>query len=68
MSDTRLTELEIAVTHQAAALEELHAVAVDLGARIEHLERLVRALAARVAEDRTAPGAPPDPTARPPHW
>ena len=68
MSEARLTDIEIALTHQEAATEELSGVARDLAARIDRLERLVDALSLRLAEAEAGAGAPPEPDARPPHW
>lgn len=68
MSDARLTDIEIALTHQAAAAEELSEVVRAQAARIDRLERQVAALAQRLAEAEAGSDARPDPDARPPHW
>lgn len=69
MSDARLTEIEIALTHAEAGVEELGAVVRAQADRIDRLERRLAALAALVveAEARAGAGAPPA-DARPPHW
>lgn len=68
MTETRLTELEIALTHQQAATEELSGVVREQAAQIDRLERLLAALASRLAEAEAGSGATPEPDARPPHW
>ncbi len=68
MSDARLTEIEIALTHQEAATEDLSEAVRLQAARIDRLERLVDALTLRLVEAETGSGAPPEPDARPPHW
>lgn len=64
--DRRLTELEIALTHQQAMLDDLSAVLRDQDARIDLLIRQIERLALRLEETDT--GAPPEADARPPHW
>ena len=69
MSDERLTELEVQITHQAAAIEELSEVVRRQGDEIELLKKradllLRRAAEAEVSEGGTAPLA----DQRPPHW
>lgn len=68
MSDARLTEIEIALTHQEAATEDLSEAVRAQAARIDRLERLVATLTLRLAEAEAGTGAPSEPDARPPHW
>lgn len=68
MSEDRLTDLEIALTHQQAETEDLSSLIQAQAARIDRLERLFEALALRLAEAESGSGAPPEPDARPPHW
>ncbi len=66
-TDDRTTELEIALTHQAAMLEDLSAMVRVQADRLDRLERVLAALALRIAED--GPGAAdPEASLRPPHW
>jgi len=62
----RITELEIALTHQEAAIEELSAVLRDQAARIDLLERRIARLAERLEEAEA--GAAPEADVPPPHW
>lgn len=66
--EDRLTEVEIALSHQQAALDELSAVAREQAARVDRLERALIELARRLEEARAAAGAPPEGDVRPPHW
>lgn len=66
MTDERLTEIEIALTHQEAALDELGGVLRAQADRIDRLERLVALIAARRAEAEAE--ATPEADVRPPHW
>lgn len=66
MSDARLTEVEIALSHAEAALEELSGVVRAQSDRIDRLDRLVDAMARRIAEAEA--GVLPPADERPPHW
>lgn len=68
MCDPRLTAIEIALTHQQAAVEDLSDVVRDQAARMARLERLIAALTARLGEAREDADARDDPDVRPPHW
>ena len=57
MSDARLTEIEIALTHAEAGVEELGAVVRAQADRIDRLERRLAALAALVVEAEARAGA-----------
>lgn len=64
--DDRITELEIALTHQEATIEELSAVLREQAARIDLLERRIARLAER--QDEAEAGAAPEANVPPPHW
>ncbi len=64
--DDRITELEIALTHQEATVEELSAVLREQAARIDLLERRIARLAER--QDAAEAGTAPDADVPPPHW
>ncbi len=64
----RLTEIEIALSHQQAMLEDLSDVIRAQGARIDLLSRRIEVLLARQAEAEAGPGEAPDADTRPPHW
>ncbi len=66
--DHRMTELEIALTHQQAMLDELSGVVRDQDARIDTLLLRLDRLARRIEEADAAQGSEPDADARPPHW
>lgn len=66
--EDRLTEVEIALSHQQAALDELSAVAREQAARVDRLERALIELARRLEEARSDAGAQPAADVRPPHW
>lgn len=69
MSEDRLTDLEVQLTHQAAMIEELSEVVRQQGDEIDLLKKradllMRRAAEAEVSEGGTAPLA----DQRPPHW
>lgn len=70
MSDTlaRITELEIALTHQQAASDELSGVLRDQGLRLDRLEALAARLVERLRAAEAARPAGEGPERPPPHW
>lgn len=67
-TEYRLTELEIALSHQEAMLEELDAVVRAQADRIDLLTRQLEYLLHRQADAETDAGPPPEANVRPPHW
>jgi SlyX protein len=69
MADSaRLTELEIALTHQERVAEELSEIVRAQSGRLDLLERALAGLAERLAELEAQATPPPAAGARPPHW
>ena len=69
MSDKRLTELEVQLTHQAAIIEELSEVVRLQGDEIELLKKRADLLLRRAAEAEVSEGGTiPLADQRPPHW
>ena len=65
----RLTELEIALTHQEALLEELNDVVRAQADALDLLRARVERLTARIAAAEAAlPGEAPEANRPPPHW
>jgi uncharacterized coiled-coil protein SlyX len=64
----RLTELEIALSHQERLGEDLNEVVRDQSERIARLEARVAALATRLVALEADDGPAPPADARPPHW
>jgi uncharacterized coiled-coil protein SlyX len=64
--DPRLTELEIALTHQQAMLDELSEVLLRQSDEIAQLQRQLAHLAETLAGAGDADVPPAD--SRPPHW
>jgi SlyX protein len=61
------TDLEEKVAHLIRAVEDLSDVVARQATEIAGLERRVRLLMERAAEEAQG-GAPPDANVRPPHW
>jgi SlyX protein len=61
-------DLEEKVAHLIRAVEDLSDVVARQATEIAGLERRVRLLMERAAEDEALVGAPPDANVRPPHW
>jgi SlyX protein len=69
MADSaRLTELEIALTHQERVAEELSEIIRAQAGRLDLVERALAGLAERLAELESRDTSPPAAGARPPHW
>ena len=68
MDDTRLTDLEIRLTHQEATLQTLNDVVADQQQLIAHLRKEVEALKARVRDLAPANIAAPWEETPPPHY
>src|SRR3569623_481156 len=68
MDDTRLTDLEIRLTHQEATLQTLNDVVADQQQLIAHLRKEVEALKARVRDLAPANIAAPWEEPPPPHY
>jgi uncharacterized coiled-coil protein SlyX len=69
MADSaRLTELEIALTHQERVTEELSEIIRAQAGRLDLVERALAGLAERLAELESRDVPPPAAGARPPHW
>ncbi len=67
MSESRITELEIALAHQGHTIEEMSAEMARQGAAIDRLEKTLRQLAERfLALEESAQG--PAEITRPPHY
>jgi SlyX protein len=66
--DARLTELEIALSHQERLGEELHEVVREQAGLVARLSRQVALLNDRIAALEAGGGGPPSPDVRPPHW
>lgn len=64
----RVDELEERVAHLMRAVEDLSDVVARQASEIAGLERRVRLLMERAAEEETLGGSPPDANVRPPHW
>jgi len=62
------TDLEEKVAHLIRAVEDLSDVVARQASEIAGLERRVRLLMERAAEEEALGGAPPDANVRPPHW
>lgn len=65
-TETRLTEIEIALSHAEAAVDVLDGLVREQGDRIAHLERALAHLGERLAAAETRSPARPD--APPPHY
>jgi len=66
MSDTdRITELEIQLAHQGKMIEEMSDVIHSQGQELTRVNRQLRLLLERAAEDEAAS---PAANVRPPHW
>lgn len=61
-------DLEEKVAHLIRAVEDLSDVVARQATEIAGLERRVRLLMERAAEEEALEGAPPDANVRPPHW
>ena len=61
-------DLEEKVAHLIRAVEDLSDVVARQAGEIAGLERRVRLLMARAAEEEALGGQPPDANVRPPHW
>ncbi len=61
-------DLEEKVAHLIRAVEDLSDVVARQADEIAGLERRVRLLMERAAEEEALAGAPPDANVRPPHW
>jgi SlyX protein len=61
-------DLEEKVAHLIRAVEDLSDVVARQATEIAGLERRVRLLMERAAEEEALGGAPPDANVRPPHW
>ncbi len=69
MSTDRITDLEIQLAHQAAAIEDLSDVVRIQGDDIARLRRRLALLLERAAETELAEGGTvPLADRRPPHW
>ena len=70
MTQTRLTALEEALMHQAAALDELSDLVRHQADQIDRLDRRVNLLMSRAAEAEAdaTPGTIPLADQRPPHY
>ena len=68
MNDTRLTDLEIRLTHQEATLQTLNDVVADQQQLIAHLRKEVEALKARVRDLAPPNIAAPWEETPPPHY
>lgn len=67
--DHRLTELEIALTHQEALVEDLNTIVRDQADRLDRLEARLFHLATRLAEaEASLPGDGPEAHQPPPHY
>jgi SlyX protein len=64
----RVEALEERVAHLMRAVEELSDVVARQAGEIAGLERRVRLLMERAAEEEGLGGAPPEANVRPPHW
>lgn len=64
----RFEALEERVAHLMRAVEDLSDVAARQAREIEVLERRVRMLMERAAEQESQLGEAPDANVRPPHW
>jgi SlyX protein len=64
----RVEVLEERVAHLMRAVEELSDVVARQAGEIAGLERRVRLLMERAAEEEALGGAPPEANVRPPHW
>ncbi|WP_182086093.1 SlyX family protein [Aureimonas sp. ME7] len=65
--EDRLTELEIALAHQTQTVEELSTEMANQGARIERLEKSIKALVGRLLELEES-AAPRAEITKPPHY
>lgn len=69
MTDSaRLTELEIALTHQERVAEELSEIIRAQAGRLDLAERALAELAERLAELEAQATPRPAADTRPPHW
>lgn len=68
MDETRLTDLEIRLTHQEATLQALNDVVADQQQLITHLRKEIEALKARVRDLAPANIAAPWEETPPPHY
>ncbi len=66
--DQRLTELEIALSHQDRVVEELSEILRDHAERLARLETLVSRLADRIAIAESHLDDAPTEDRPPPHW
>jgi SlyX protein len=66
--DQRLTELEIALTHQQAMLDELSEILRRQADEIALLQRQLAHLAEHLATAGAGDGDVPPADSRPPHW
>ncbi len=64
----RVEQLEERVAHLMRAVEDLSDVVARQAGEIAGLERRVRLLMERAAEEEALGGAAPDANVRPPHW
>ncbi len=64
----RLTELEIALTHQERVAEELSEIVRVQAGRLDRVERALTQLAERLAELEAQAASRPAADTRPPHW
>jgi SlyX protein len=64
----RVESLEERVAHLIRAVEDLSDVVARQAEEIAGLERRVRLLMERAAEEEALSGASPDANVRPPHW
>jgi SlyX protein len=68
MSEQRLIELEIKISHQDVAIEELHKVAYKQQEAIDHLESKLKSLIKRLDETVGADAGVGPGNEKPPHY
>lgn len=66
--DSRLTDMEIQLTHQTKTIDELSDVVAQQGREIARLERKVALLLERAAEEEAGAGGVVLADQKPPHW
>lgn len=64
----RVEDLEERIAHLTRAMEDLSDVVTRQAGEIAGLERRVRLLMQRAAEEEALGGGPPEANVRPPHW
>lgn len=66
--NARLTELEIQISHQTTVIEDLSEMVARQDKELQRLERKVRLLLERAAEDEAGAGGVVLADQKPPHW